>query len=62
MVLDEYKGIQIIEEDATPNSFGLCVYIVKGPKVRKRTFKGELGYQNAQRYWNDCVNKVVYNV
>lgn len=61
MILSDYQGIQLIEEDATPDSYGLWVYVVKGPGIHKRTFKGEFGRSNAERYWHDLVIKRIYS-
>jgi len=51
MVLDTFMG-NVLKEAAF-TQYGLPVYVVIPAKGRRKTFKGESAYDDAQRYYGD---------
>ena len=58
MILDSFKGIVL--KEAMFTRYGLPVYIVLANGKRK-SFSGETGYSDAQRYFNDLSIKALYS-
>lgn len=58
MIVDQSHDVVLAEFEH--GRYGLPYYIVHGGGVKRREFHGESAYANAERYWNDQLNKIIY--